>query len=394
MGQIKNIKLHIVTDIKMAEVKMAKIFSCNNIAPPLQGRCGFFVPRKQRHCRMIPAKGNNFCAEHLNQDTKGEKTQKLRIPCPLDPKHTVFEEQLKKHLKKCNVTRKKQVPYYSENINLVLKNYEETTEEKLPLHMVPVEELKELINKVRRCYADHCCQGDMVVAKQQTCRHPVLQEELDNTDNGPAARKHLIQQASLISLLEGSGSLKDESIFIEFGAGRGALSHWVQKAMHKKKNTKFLLVDRSNNRNKLDCYHKGEDHGPNFERLNIDIQHLDLGCVDSLSENSLDVTAIGKHLCGGATDLSLKCLFDATPAGSINDIQEEVEPSSKKRRVEFVSSRVHSVLFALCCYHRCTWNTYVGHEFFNQQQFTTLQFARLTKMAGWSTCGFNRRKKN
>ena len=63
--------------------------------------------------------------------------------------------------------------------------------------MVPVKELKELINKVRRCYANHCCQGDMVVAKQQTCRHPVLQEELDNTDNGPAARKHLIQQVAL-----------------------------------------------------------------------------------------------------------------------------------------------------------------------------------------------------
>ena len=28
-------------------------------------RCGFYVKRKRRHCRMIPAKGNNFCAEHL-----------------------------------------------------------------------------------------------------------------------------------------------------------------------------------------------------------------------------------------------------------------------------------------------------------------------------------------
>merc|ERR1711962_933141 len=84
--------------------------------------------------------------------------------------------------------------------------------------------------------------------------------------------------------------------------------------MHDKKKTKFLLVDRSTNRNKLDCYHKGEGQGPNFERLNIDIQHLNLGRVDSLTDNNLDVVAIGKHLCGGATDLSLKCLFDESNA--------------------------------------------------------------------------------
>lgn len=28
-------------------------------------RCGFYVQRKRRHCRMIPAKGNMYCAEHL-----------------------------------------------------------------------------------------------------------------------------------------------------------------------------------------------------------------------------------------------------------------------------------------------------------------------------------------
>ena len=28
-------------------------------------RCGFYVQRKRRHCRMIPAKGNRYCAEHL-----------------------------------------------------------------------------------------------------------------------------------------------------------------------------------------------------------------------------------------------------------------------------------------------------------------------------------------
>ncbi len=28
-------------------------------------RCGFYVKRKKRHCKMLPAKGNTHCAEHL-----------------------------------------------------------------------------------------------------------------------------------------------------------------------------------------------------------------------------------------------------------------------------------------------------------------------------------------
>ena len=28
-------------------------------------RCGFYVKRKKRHCKMLPAKGNIYCAEHL-----------------------------------------------------------------------------------------------------------------------------------------------------------------------------------------------------------------------------------------------------------------------------------------------------------------------------------------
>lgn len=48
--------------------KINNILTCNNIKPPVEGRCGFFVKRKQRFCKMIPGKGNKFCAEHLCED--------------------------------------------------------------------------------------------------------------------------------------------------------------------------------------------------------------------------------------------------------------------------------------------------------------------------------------
>ena len=53
------------------DISSSKIFSCNNIKPPVEGRCGYFVKRKQRFCKMLPPKDQAYCAEHLFE----EKTQ-------------------------------------------------------------------------------------------------------------------------------------------------------------------------------------------------------------------------------------------------------------------------------------------------------------------------------
>jgi len=45
-----------------------KILEKNNIKPPVEGRCGYFVKRKQRYCKMLPSKGNKYCAEHQQYD--------------------------------------------------------------------------------------------------------------------------------------------------------------------------------------------------------------------------------------------------------------------------------------------------------------------------------------
>jgi len=361
--------------------KINNILTCNNIKPPVEGRCGFFVKRKQRFCKMIPGKGNKFCAEHLCEDKDMKESDKRkRINCPLDPKHTVFQDKLERHLKKCNVTLKTKLPFYSENINLNIKDYIQSEEEKVPLYLVPADELRVLIDKIKKCFYSSC-KTDIT---ENLSRHKALDDELNKSTNGPSVKKHMMQQASILSILGQSNALEDERTFIEFGAGRGALSHWIQKAMEGKNKTKFLLVDRQHNRNKLDCYHKGENQGPSFERLNIDIQHLDLGNVDSITTDVHHVTGVGKHLCGGATDLSLKCLMEASKSTVSDDC-------TKKQKKQFMTSRLHSILFALCCYHRCTWSTYVGSEFMARNGFSHLDFARLAKMATWSTCGFERR---
>ena len=44
----------------------------------MEGRCGFFVKRKQRYCKMKPTKGTTFCAEHAQHD--GQVGLKISVP--------------------------------------------------------------------------------------------------------------------------------------------------------------------------------------------------------------------------------------------------------------------------------------------------------------------------
>uniref|UniRef100_A0A8D0FSM3 tRNA:m(4)X modification enzyme TRM13 n=1 Tax=Strix occidentalis caurina TaxID=311401 RepID=A0A8D0FSM3_STROC len=89
---------------------------------PVPGRCAYFVERKKRFCKMIPAPGRRFCGEHGQQEQENDRK---RIPCPLDPKHTVYEDQLQKHLKKCNSREKPKPVYFVQDINAGLKDVAE-----------------------------------------------------------------------------------------------------------------------------------------------------------------------------------------------------------------------------------------------------------------------------
>ncbi|XP_006813922.1 tRNA:m(4)X modification enzyme TRM13 homolog, partial [Saccoglossus kowalevskii] len=80
--------------------------------------CSYFVARKRRYCKLSPAIGKIYCGEHahLDKDAQAESNRK-RIQCPLDPKHSIYEDQLKHHLTKCNSREKNKPIYYEKNLN-------------------------------------------------------------------------------------------------------------------------------------------------------------------------------------------------------------------------------------------------------------------------------------
>ncbi|XP_077188997.1 tRNA:m(4)X modification enzyme TRM13 homolog isoform X1 [Paroedura picta] len=363
-----------------------------SVSPP-PGRCAYFVERKRRFCKMVPARGRRFCGEHAALE---EENGRRRIPCPLDSKHTVYEDQLQKHLKKCNSREKPKPVYFAEDINAGLKESTKLPEEKqVSISALSKEMLEDLIRKLKRA-----SNGIKSVLKDQICSHQALHEALNDPRNGDAAFKHLKQQASILGNMERLNLLGPRRCFVEFGAGRGKLSHWVDRALQDTKDVHFLLVERATTRFKVDGKHRKNS----FERLQVDIQHLCLNKVPVLVKEKLPAVGIGKHVCGSATDLALRCLAETyvnlcdddgreSPAAKRWKSSGTHQPSNDSPRETCSGSLaenwspVFGIVIALCCHHRCDWKHYVGQEFFTAAGLGVTEFNYFKRMTSWATCG-------
>ncbi|KAI7791209.1 tRNA:m(4)X modification enzyme TRM13 homolog [Triplophysa rosa] len=357
--------------------------TAGSVSAPLPGRCAFYVTKKKRYCKMTVGRGKTFCGEHANA---GGDTEKKRIPCPLDPKHTVYEDNLAKHLKKCNSKEKPQPRYYVKDINAGSGSEGEAIEE-ISIADRTKEELDELIVKLKTALQEL---NTKIV--ENTLSHNALNEALNDPKNGDSAIKHLKQQASILGNMEALKLLSPDRCYIEFGAGKGKLSHWIHVALKASENVHFLLVERSSTRFKVDGKHKNADS--TFDRLQVDIQHLDLNRVPLLREKRRPVVGVGKHLCGAATDLALRCLFerirkfdDDPPTKRVKLQQEDGAGDETKPREGLV---VSGLAIALCCHHRCDWRHYVGKEFFRQRGLGPKEFTAFQRMSSWATCGMKK----
>ncbi|KAL2089291.1 hypothetical protein ACEWY4_013979 [Coilia grayii] len=272
----------------------------DNVAAPLPGRCAYFVERKKRYCKMVVGGGKAYCGEHANGDAGSDRK---RISCPLDDKHTVYEDSLAKHLKKCNSKEKPKPLYYVKDINAGPDWDKNAVSDKVSLADYSREDMEQLLQKLKLAV-----KGLSLPHRESISTHPALHDALNDPKNGDFACKHLKQQASIVGNMASLDLLGSRRCVVEFGAGRGKLSHWIRTALQEAQDVHFLLVERSTTRFKVDGKNKGRDC--TFERMQVDIQHLDLSKVPLLQEKRLPVVGVGKHLCGSATDLALRCLLE------------------------------------------------------------------------------------
>ena len=135
--------------------------------------------------------------------------------------------------------------------------------------------------------------------------------------------------------------------FVELGAGRAMLSLALSQVLP---NVDLVLIDRSGTRRKADV------KLANARRATIDIRDLDLNnCV-----NNQPTVVFSKHLCGVATDLSIRAAL---------------------------RTKCEGIAIASCCHQRCTWEDYINPLFFTHTMTCTpFEFQLIVAMSTWFTC--------
>lgn len=85
-------------------------------------RCMYFLPHKHgRQCNMTRRSGDKFCFQHKPaSDSDSLDDKNVRIPCPINPRHSILKIKLNQHLKKCQSRQKlPKEKWYSLDQNIV-----------------------------------------------------------------------------------------------------------------------------------------------------------------------------------------------------------------------------------------------------------------------------------
>ncbi|GAB6031641.1 tRNA:m(4)X modification enzyme TRM13 [Chamberlinius hualienensis] len=343
-----------ITGMTSIVVKMAEDLGTSH--------CALYIARKKRYCKMLPNPGEIYCSQHLPVNIQLQCGKK-RILCPLDNKHSCYEDELDDHLTRCNAREKPKPIFYQANINSG-NDFSSAIPEsvKIAIKDVPTEKLIEVLTKLETIYSEKVDPVSTPISFPSTS----LIET--SSDGNSVNLKHTKQVASMLALLEHYELVKDGNAMVEFGAGR--LTHWIIKEIKPTKKSRFILIDRASQRHKFDNKYKDTEE-IQIQRIKIDIEHLDLKKVSSIHTCD-EMIVTSKHLCGVATDFALRCITN-------------YQLSNQKLPEHLCKFK--GALIALCCHHRCEWKHYVGKEFLIQNGFKEEDFNILLSITSWATCG-------
>ncbi|XP_059625520.1 uncharacterized protein LOC132268733 isoform X2 [Cornus florida] len=352
------------------------------------------------------------------------------VPCALVFTHTfilcclfisslcssVLEENIELHLKKrCPLLKHVQalslLPFYQKGINggdrddqeqppqtlspkhHVLpspNNFNITSETKRnAVYSMTAPQISKLISKIHSVHASISIDIRDSYKIPEAC-HIWIHRQVDR--KLPFQEKHVLQQASILGNLEEFGVLKTSGgdvvrdqidchvpsgnyanvpAVVEFGAGRGYLTQMLVDCYGI---NKVILVERKSYKLKADRSLRQKE-SLILERLRIDIEDLNLNAVQSLQ--GIPYLAIGKHLCGPATeysfaaDMTLRCCI----AGHCNE--SKVSQCSS-------GCYLRGMAIATCCHHLCQWKHYINKIYLSNLGITKEDFHAITWFTSWA----------
>ncbi|CBH10715.1 hypothetical protein, conserved [Trypanosoma brucei gambiense DAL972] len=440
--------------------------------------CDFYLSHKRRFCRTAKRAGGRYCPTHdVNGTTTGETTPAVvlsssgsavgpgrtagegvstgpsralqRVPCPINPNHTVYADKLQKHVKVCPDLRfvVDKLPYYSKDLHACkgvayCVTSQESEKERFTHHHMDTVVLEDLITRVRECYFNVIQPRIVLLAEE--CQEPFQ----DNSSTGSTRRisnKHGPQHRALLRCVqtvirgyaEGRGNLGNTYVriagFLELGAGKAGLAVSLQDALlsgsirychshpgfqeRKEGRTavnealsadngdfpRIVVVDMDNFRRKADACVRNSRLP--LVRLRINIKDLDLAkalCGASACKRSREETSSTSDQCTNAIKQSVPVeeqwvAFGKHLCGACTDFALSCVTAPNLNTEGFAS--VCAVVFATCCHQRCELkhiNALLSPSECRRGRiaipgtnhtFSEREFAAITSMSSWAVSG-------
>ncbi|KAM0951239.1 putative tRNA:m(4)X modification enzyme [Dioscorea sansibarensis] len=347
----------------------------------MEKRCEFWLPNKRRHCANGPLPNSSYCGNH------DPSSIDLRVPCPIDPSHSVTRDSLKSHLRRCPFAKRtrdlESQPYFSKGINTSSVDSEDeivsSDSKRKTIHGLTPLDFHHLITKIKSLHSTICSEmRDSLVIPERCSKWMNSMQERQV----PFQEKHAVQQASIIGNMEEFGIISkplgdcdglqgekgegegEGAAIVEFGAGRGYLAHMLADCYGF---NKVFLIERRSYKLKADRSLR-QNESLVFERLRIDIKDLNLHAIESLKE--LPYLAVGKHLCGSATDLTIRCCLP--------------DRRNPNKGLPFTGRYIQGLALATCCHHLCQWKHYINKDLLSKLGITEPVFHAITWFSSWA----------
>jgi len=233
-------------------------------APAEPHHCAQYLPLKRRYCHFVRVEGHEYCGHHVRaavDPAKGSTIVRERIPCPIDPSHTIYAKDLQRHLKICPKAKEAQVeatlPCFRRDCNLG-GTADASQPAALALGDVPTERVHALLERVKSMHAIH--------AARAAPAPPVL--EVAEEGCGRKKAKHGTQHAAMLHVIR-TLSASEECAYVELGAGKAGLSQALSEAQPR---ATYVLVDWAKPQNSADSSMR--DRGVRIVRYKLDLRHF------------------------------------------------------------------------------------------------------------------------
>lgn len=407
-------------------------------------RCDVYLPTKRRFCKTEKRPGFRYCHTHQAElHPESVEASRRRVPCPVNPNHSVYARDVDRHVKVCPDLRHDttKLVYFESNLHALqgvkligssnaaaesARDVQEVltddqgedayvdsaanssateaggdvpprpaAEQRFTHRNMSVAALADLINRVERLVSTH------VKPRIQKSHAVVVASDAETR----VTSKHSTQHRGLLDLLQSrclkggswwSAATDPSRVFMELGAGKGGLAYALQQEMMRTpavasspslSRDAIYVVDVGGFRRKRDgCVSQapvGTSGELGFHRLRINIKDLALDKVPELNDGLRTLIGMGKHLCGACTDFALSCLTRRVP---------HKMPCS-------------AVVIATCCHHLCELRhmnivegtmlpptapnatSTAGGVSFHGETFSEEEFKAIVSMTSWAVCG-------